>query len=295
MAQQEFDNFKQRIKNWMDSHPEEYDCFEEEMNRKDNAGYQKIITLAFTLVPKYQKIIQKRANQGNYDGISDIEAVFSENNLAESIVSEFEKMPNNSIVPAMLSWLYFGKSFERMVERGEEIRKSPSTGYVDKLLVASTIKVLVSKSISLGLRTKADWEEHKKLMQLAEGNDVLNWAIEETPSEKKKAGRKPDTQLLPEELILPIEEFLRNKNTQRDIACLKIALEEMSLSKSGGIKAFRDALYKQSQDKDIHIISERGIQEAYKELTSFMGDGEIVKDLKENRIHIDEIKAFLSN
>ena len=65
MSQQEFDNFKQRIKDWMDNHPEEYDCFEEEMNLKDNTSYQKILTMAFTLVPRYQKIIQKRANHGS--------------------------------------------------------------------------------------------------------------------------------------------------------------------------------------------------------------------------------------
>lgn len=294
MSQQEFDNFKQRIKDWMDSHPEEYDCFEEEMNRKDNAGYQKILTLAFTLVPKYQKIIRKKVNQGNYDAISDIEAVFSEINLAESIVGEFEKTSNDSIVPAMLSWLYFGRSFERMVERGEEIRKSPSSGYVDKLLVASTIKVLISKSITLGLRTKADWEEHKKLMQLAEGNDVLNWAIEETPSEKKKVGRKPDIQTLPQELLPQIEEFLQNKRTQYDIACLKIALEEMALISADGIKAFRNSLDAQFGET-ISIISARGIQKSYKDLTEFLEEWGCVKNLPENRAYIDEIKKFLSN
>jgi len=32
MSQQEFGNFKQRIKDWMASYPEEYDCFEKELN-----------------------------------------------------------------------------------------------------------------------------------------------------------------------------------------------------------------------------------------------------------------------
>ncbi len=291
MAQQEFDNFKQRIKDWMDSHPEEYDCFEEEMNRKDNAGYQKILTLAFTLVPKYQKIVQKRANQGTYDDISDIEVIFSENNLAESIVNEFKKTPDNSIVPAMLSWFYFGKSFERMVERGEEIRKSPGAGYIDKIFIASTIKMLISKSISLELRTKTDWEEHRKLMQLAEGNDVLNWAIEETPTEKKKAGRKPEIQILPENLLPKIGTFLSSKKSQRDIACLKIALEEMQLLPAGGIKPFRYFLERQYGN----VISERGIQESYKELNDLIEGRRFVKDLSENRGYINEIKNFLSD
>jgi hypothetical protein len=34
MPQQDFDNFKKRLKEWKETHPEEYDLFEEEMNRR---------------------------------------------------------------------------------------------------------------------------------------------------------------------------------------------------------------------------------------------------------------------
>lgn len=294
MGQQEFDNFKQRIKEWMDTHPEEYDCFEEIMNRKDNAGYRKILSKAFSLVPKYRKLLRRKVNKGAYDDISDIETLFSENNLAETLVNSFEKNSRNFIIPAMLSWLYFGKSFERMVERGEEIRQNPNARYVDKLIITSTIKTLISKSISLGLRTKNDWEEHNEQMKIADSNDVVNWAITGTPLKKKKVGRKSEKPELPENLRSKIGDFLKTKNTQRDIACLKIALEEMYSLKSGGIKAFRDALQEQ-YGKNIHIISERGIQEAYKELTELMGSGMMAKDQKENRNYIDEIKTLLSD
>ncbi|WP_085537442.1 DUF6043 family protein [Massilibacteroides vaginae] len=162
MAQQDFDNFKQQIKDWMDAHPEEYDCFEEEMNRKDNAGYQQILRKAFSLVPKYQKIIRKRVNQVSTEDISDIETLFSANNLAESLINEFEKSSPESIVPAMLSWLYFGKSFERMVERGEEIRRNPETTFAERIVILPIIKLVIARSISLGLRTKTDWEKHRE-------------------------------------------------------------------------------------------------------------------------------------
>ena len=35
------------------------------------------------------------------------------------------------------------------------MRKSPDAGYLQKLFIASTNKLLISKSISLGLRTKS--------------------------------------------------------------------------------------------------------------------------------------------
>jgi hypothetical protein len=304
MSHQEFDTFKQKLKDWMDSHPEEYDCFEAEMNRKDNAGYQKILSMAFTIVPQYKKIIKKKSNQGVFNDISGIETMFEENNLAESLISEIENTPKKSIVPAMLSWLYFGKSFERMVERGEEIRKNEEIGYFEKMLIASTIKLIMSKSISLGLRTKEDWDEHRQMMQVVDGDELMDWAIGNLPNEKKKAGRKSNEQTLPEmlsatttekpeDLIERIEKFLLSKNSKRDIACLKIVLEELTYINPSEVRTFRNALEKQF-GKNIHIISERGIQDANKELNDFIG-GKQVKDIKENRDYIQEIKTLLSN
>jgi hypothetical protein len=304
MSHQEFDNFKQKLKDWMDSHPEEYDCFEAEMNRKDNAGYQKILSMAFTIVPQYKKIIKKKSNQGAFNDISDIEAMFEENNLAEFLINEMENIPKKSIAPAMLSWLYFGRSFERMVERGEEIRKNKEIGYFEKMLIASTVKLIISKSISLGLRTKEDWEEHSRMMQVVDGDELMDWAIGNLPNEKKKAGRKSKEQTLPEmlsatptekpeDLIERIGKFLSSKNSKRDISCLKIALEELTYIYPCEVRVFRNALDKQFGE-NIHIISERGIQDAYKELNDFIG-GKQVKDIKENRDYIQEIKTLLSH
>jgi hypothetical protein len=66
MPQQDFDNFKQHLKEWKETHSEGYDLFEEEMNRKDAVGYQKILNLAITLVPAYQKFIDQKTNQGTF-------------------------------------------------------------------------------------------------------------------------------------------------------------------------------------------------------------------------------------
>jgi len=62
MSLQDFNNFKLRLQEWKEAHPEEYSLFEKEMNSKDAAGYQKIRHLAITLVPAYKKIINQKAN-----------------------------------------------------------------------------------------------------------------------------------------------------------------------------------------------------------------------------------------
>lgn len=150
IAQQNFDDFKQQLREWMKSHQTEYDWFEAEMNRKDDAGYQMVLAQAIELVPEYQKIISKRINRGQEEDISDIEQFFTENKLAEKLIAEFDKIPKETIVPLMLCWLYFGQSFERMVERGEELRRNPEIPYHQRMAIPLVIKLLVKRSIKLG-------------------------------------------------------------------------------------------------------------------------------------------------
>ncbi|KAA6339099.1 hypothetical protein EZS27_012960 [termite gut metagenome] len=304
MGQEEYDNFKQWLKDWMDTHPDEYDLFEEEMNRKDAAGYQKIMNLAVVLVPSYQKIIRQKVNQGTFDDISDIENLFTENKLAQSLLNKLENPNNDSTVPAVLAWLYFGQSFERMVEKGEELRKSLDISYLQKFMIAATNKILVFRSIKLDFRTKADWEKHRRLMQLVDGDSVMDWAIENFPGEKKKTGRKKTGMSLAEmfshrvedkELLQNrIEEYVKTKHTNQDLARLKIALDELEYIKPVEIKPLRDALAGQYADK-VQIVGERGIQSAYRELNAYIqGKGMFVKDYGKDREAINGIKEFLS-
>ncbi|MDR0575367.1 MAG: DUF6043 family protein [Tannerella sp.] len=302
MAQQDFDNFKQRLKGWMNTHPDEYDLFEAEMNSRDAVGYQKIISKAITFVPQYKKLLLKKANQGMFDEISDIENLFANNKLAQALLNELENANKDTFIPAMLSWLYFGQSFERMVEIGEELRKNPDTGYLQKFAIVSTIRILIFKSISLGLRTKADWEDHRTLMEMVDSDRTIDWAMD---TEKKKAGRKKSGKTLsnmmlgtpvnkPEDIIDRIGKYLTDKNSKQDIAKLKVALEELFYIIPCEITAFRNALHLQ-YGRHIHIISERGIQDAEKYLKTFVaGKGKMIKDFPENRNNLDEIKIFLS-
>ena len=46
MGQQEYDNFKRLIKEWLDSHPNEYADFVEEMNDKKFKGFFNIFNTA---------------------------------------------------------------------------------------------------------------------------------------------------------------------------------------------------------------------------------------------------------
>jgi hypothetical protein len=206
MPQQDFDNFKLRLQEWKETHSEEYDLFEDEINSRDAIGYQKSMSYAITLVPAYQKIIKQKVNEGIFDDISDIENLFTENKLAQTLLNEFENPNKDSIIPAMLYWLYFGKSFERMVEKGEELRKAPNINYITKFFIKSTIRLLRNKSISLGLRTKADWEEHFRLMKEVDNNEVMDLDID-TETNKTLIKPKNSKELSLEEMIVADDEI----------------------------------------------------------------------------------------
>ena len=319
MGQQEYDNFKRLIKEWLDSHPNEYADFIEEMNDKKFKGFFKVFNVATRLLPKYRQVADKRISDERNPDFEKLENILLESNLAEKIVSEFHNPNKRSIVPAMLAWLYYGRSYECMVEQGEELTKRKDIGKLYKWLVSCMVKFIIRKSISTGMRTKEDWLNFRKQQKAIEENTLIEWSIEDeeenhieknddtqteeaTPEKTPKtAGRKADTRTLPELLIENQDVFiekigarLKTKSTDTDIARLYIALVEYRFMRQCPMKTFRNAL--QNQFEELKIVQERGIQKAYSHLISPYGTSKkLMKDIGEDRIAIDELKAYLSN
>ena len=239
MGQQEYDNFKRLIKEWLDSHPDEYADFVEEMNDKKFKGFFNIFNTAVRLVPKYKEAARKRIGDDRNPDFEELENVLLQSDLAEKIVNEFHTPNKRSIVPAMLAWLYYGRSYECMVEQGEELTKRKDIPTLYKWLVSGMVKFIIRKSIANGMRTKEDWQVFRKQQKAIEENSLVEWAIEEDEDmdeeetdmlqeeQPKTAGRKADTRTLPELLIerhdILIERIgirLKTHATETDIARL---------------------------------------------------------------------------
>ena len=175
------------------------------------------------------------------------------------------------------------------------------------------VKFIIRKSIANGMRTKEDWQVFRKQQKAIEENSLVEWAIEEDEDmdeeetdmlqeeQPKTAGRKADTRTLPELLIerhnILIERIgtrLKTHATETDIARLFIALVEYRFMRKCPIKTFRNALHEQFKEQE--IVHERGIQKAYKNLISPLGNSKkLVKDIGEDHEAIEELKAYLSN
>ena len=302
-----FEDFKRLIKEWLDTHPKEYCSFVEEMNRKDNTGFQKVFMLVIKYVPKYKDEVKKRMFNDTLKEFSSLENMLTNSDLAERLVHEFHDTDRKSIVPAMLAWLYFGRSYECMIEHGEALIQNSKTNRLHKWLLSLLVKYIIHRSILLGERTKEDWERFQQYKKSRDSNKLIESALEEELTDEessvinKRRGRPKDDRTLEElikienkEILLEkIRARLLTKPTEKDIVYLKIALEEENLLRECDIAPFYRAL---SDHYNIRLIGLRGIQKAYKELSETIGKtGMRLMDKGIDREAIDEIKTFLSS
>ena len=83
MGQQEYDNFKRLIREWLDSHPDEYAAFVEEMNDKEFKGFVKVFKVATTLVPRYKEATRRRIGDDKISDFEELENVLLDSDLAK--------------------------------------------------------------------------------------------------------------------------------------------------------------------------------------------------------------------
>ena len=84
MGQQEYDNFKRLVREWLDSHPKEYASFVEEMNDKEFKGFFKVFKVATALAPKYREAARKRTLNDRATDFEELDNILQGSDLAES-------------------------------------------------------------------------------------------------------------------------------------------------------------------------------------------------------------------
>lgn len=317
MGQREYDDFKLLVKEWKDSHPEEYRAFVEEIGTKSFRVYNKMIALASRYVSGFQKAVRKQildSSCGSVD-LSELVMQFRKKGLGEELLRQFNGQDRKSIVPAMLAWMYFGDSFETMVAHGEDLLSQYRYNFLYRAGIVALIKHTIDISIKEGFRTQADWDSFRKRQKAIKSGEIVDWAVDEVKMEsleedtveaedevpRRTPGRKSDRRTLPELLFDDPERYmakighrLRTHSTESDLARLYIALVEYRIMRQCPIKTFRNAL--QAQYEDIRIVNERGIQRAYQNLTTPLGPNrKLMKDTGDDRAAIEELKAFLSD
>lgn len=212
MPQKDYDLFLQSLKQWIKDNQDDYYEFEDMMDNAPSEGYNSILMRAMTILPKLKNMVQRKCNTNTTTQIDldDIVEMARAEGLADILVGCIDSPKNynqqDNFITAMLAWLYFGRSWEGMVERGEAILKLPTTNIFQRLYTSFGIKMIIKSSIKNDFRTKSDWAKYHELRKSIETDDVLGSAL--GGDSAKKLGRKSSE-------VKPIIEFISDTLTTR--------------------------------------------------------------------------------
>ena len=150
----------------------------------------------------------------DFDSIS---LLFSEESVPEQIVEAFQKQreENNSSdrasyslwdkvksffrskskrhgiilsAPLVLSWLYYGKSFEAMVSMVSKQSANPKADRMDRQSCSWVAERIIQVSIKNGFRTQADWDRYFSMNDAIEKGNIGEWALQSVINENGDNG-----------------------------------------------------------------------------------------------------------
>lgn len=258
------------------------------MHDRSGIGFTNVYKEAIGMIPKFEKALMLYLKNDRSDGIDDLERLLKEQGIISKLsLHVFAQLPD-SHVPAMLCWLFFGRSFECMVEYGEEMIRNQKLNYLLRRLARINIKMIINQSISIKARTEEDWVKFvEELDEMGETPVVTANVIskfkalpEETKSSMKTTSEKKPTtgkqmkrrtleELLPNGdnyLYDSIDEHLRIRQSGRDIALLYLVLDKGRAMVRTSVTEFHAALVSRYEDHPhINIPGPRWIQGALKD------------------------------
>lgn len=300
MARQDFERFKQEIKEWLDGHPEEYDRFVAEVNDKSAIGLYKVFNVGMRLAPKLMRRYRAECH-GDLADERKIQDYAADADTAKLLVDEFHSIDKGSIVPAMLAWLYYGKCYETMVNQLEAEANNPRNNFIEQKIAAIMIRVVIKSSIRNKMRTKEDWESFRREKRAFEEGNVMESCIEELEPMNEVITEMPtntEQSLCLRDYLLGDKEALMERiklrvstqHTGTDLARLYFALQEEQLLSHCDVTTFHKLLGNELPNCDLKSV--RNLQIATKKLNDSTNKGKI-KDYGMERTYINEWRSYL--
>lgn len=235
-----YEQFKEDILQWKNTHREEYNCFSRLMTNGDERQYLAICKAIFRQLPSIRREWELSWNDDSTDGLANINMQFAENAVPGQIVELYRKQreENNPLpdnippvtlwgriksffsgksskpgvtlsAPLVLSWLYYGKSFEAMVSMIEKQMKNPKADNADRLGCSLVVKQIINVSIRNGFRTRADWDRYFAMNSAIEKGNVGEWALQTITADMETDEESRDT------IIPRTEDSVRGPVVQR--------------------------------------------------------------------------------
>ena len=212
-----YDQFKADILRWKNSHREEYNRFARLMANGDERQYLAICRAIFKQLPKVKTEWELCWGDDSVEDFDNISLLFSEESVPEQIVEAFQKQreENNSSdrasyslwnkiksffrskskrhgiilsAPLVLSWLYYGKSFEAMVSMVNKQSANPKADRMDRQSCSWVVERIIQVSIKNGFRTQADWDRYFSMNDAIEKGNIGEWALQSVINENGDNG-----------------------------------------------------------------------------------------------------------
>ena len=207
---QTYEQFKADIFQWKDTHREEYRRFAKMMADGNEMQYLAVCRAIFKQLPGIKKEWQMSWCDDSTDAFRNIGLHFKDNAVPGQIVELYRKQreedattPPSSFwgkvksffrdmsghvtlsAPLVLSWLYYGKSFEAMVDMVSRQAGHPKAGNAERMGCSIVVRQIIEVSIKNGFRTKEDWDRHLAMKSAIEKGGIGEWALQ---SVKDKIG-----------------------------------------------------------------------------------------------------------
>ena len=199
--QEKFAAFKAGILKWKNEHREEYNEFARIMTNCDETFYCQIFK---AVIGQMRHIAREWELSWGDDGDETFDSIFilvSRENLPQKISEMFSvavpdterkcrwmniarrmigMKPNMKVrlsAPLLLSWLFYGKSFESMMAMLEKQMSNPHIERIDRMKCSLASRSVIAVSIKGGYRTKEDWERYFAMENANKDGDTGEWAL----------------------------------------------------------------------------------------------------------------------
>lgn len=200
-----YEQFKADILQWKDAHREEYTRFAKMMADGNEVQYLAVCRAIFRQLPGIKKEWQMSWCDDSTDGFRNISLHFKENAVPGQIVELYRKQreedtapPPSSFwgrmkyifrqslrkrcvtlsAPLVLSWLYYGKSFEAMVDMVSRQAGHPKAGNAERMGCSIVVRQIIEVSIKNGFRTQEDWDGYFAMKGAIEKGSIGEWALQ---------------------------------------------------------------------------------------------------------------------
>lgn len=220
-----YEQFKADILQWKNSHREEYSRFARLMTNGDERQYLAICQAIFRQLPGIKREWELSWNDDSMEGFDNIDLQFKENAVPRQIVELYRKQrdDDNSLpdvassttlwgriksffsgkpkepdvvlsAPLVLSWLYYGKSFEAMVSMVSRQTRNPKANNADRQSCSWVAKQIIQVSIKNGFRTQANWDSYFAMNNAIKNGNIGEWALQSVAEDMTdETGQSKDT------------------------------------------------------------------------------------------------------